>query len=404
MANYLLLRDNKESGPYSLDELLKLGLKAYDLVWIQNKSAAWRYPSEVEELKTFAPAIEEQPFDRFFKKNFEEKTNTVQEEKHEVASSAKTVFVKTPSPKIELAKTEIIVPPLPEKTYQRVKTITVTESPVNAETKFAQPLEEIKEMYVKSLQERKSKAARKSQVIKTIKRTSVFLYVLALGVLIGLTLYPKVFKKNIAQQQPGDLQSSSTLQTISPVPGSDLPVQQEPASNELQQEPLKPSTNQTKEVPSKPISQKAIVFSKKANSPNVNDKKGIDSDQNIPAADINTQTGERTRSTRGEANTTSVSKEEISKLVSVKSNNYKRGAFGGIHDLQLTVTNDSKYILDNVVVELEYLKPNEKPLKTDNISFHSIAPQGSLTIAIPSSNRGIKVNYKIVKIESKDLN
>lgn len=404
MANYLLLRDNKESGPYSLDELLKLGLKAYDLVWIQNKSAAWRYPSEVEELKTFAPAIEEQPFDRFFKKNFEEKTNTVQEEKHEVASSAKTVFVKTPSPKIELPKTEIIVPPLPEKTYQRVKTITVTESPVNAETKFAQPLEEIKEMYVKSLQERKSKAARKSQVIKTIKRTSVFLYVLALGVLIGLTLYPKVFKKNIAQQQPGDLQSSSTLQTIPPVPGSDLPVQQEPASNELQQEPLKPSTNQTKEVPSKPISQKTIVFSKKANSPNVNDKKGIDSDQNIPAADINTQTGERTRSTRGEANTTSVSKEEISKLVSVKSNNYKRGAFGGIHDLQLTVTNDSKYILDNVVVELEYLKPNEKPLKTDNISFHSIAPQGSLTIAIPSSNRGIKVNYKIVKIESKDLN
>jgi len=68
MANYLLLRNNKESGPYSLDGLMQLGLKPYDLVWIQGKSAAWRYPSEVEELKPFAPIVEEQPFDRFYKK------------------------------------------------------------------------------------------------------------------------------------------------------------------------------------------------------------------------------------------------------------------------------------------------------------------------------------------------
>src|SRR5215471_6140555 len=68
MSNYLLLRNNKESGPHSLDELIELGLKPYDLIWIQGKSAAWRYPSEVEELKSIAPVVEEQPFDRFFKK------------------------------------------------------------------------------------------------------------------------------------------------------------------------------------------------------------------------------------------------------------------------------------------------------------------------------------------------
>src|ERR1700733_14839306 len=68
MSTYLLLRDNKESGRYSTEELRSKGLKAYDLVWIEGRSAAWRYPSEVEELKSFAPAVEEQPFDRFFKK------------------------------------------------------------------------------------------------------------------------------------------------------------------------------------------------------------------------------------------------------------------------------------------------------------------------------------------------
>src|ERR1700760_3807022 len=64
---YLLLRDNKQTGPYSLDEIKAKGLKAYDLVWVEGRSAAWRYPSEITELSAFAPAVEEQPFDRFYK-------------------------------------------------------------------------------------------------------------------------------------------------------------------------------------------------------------------------------------------------------------------------------------------------------------------------------------------------
>src|SRR5688572_22065280 len=73
MGKYLLLRDNKESGPYLLEDLVRLGLKPYDLVWLDGKSAAWRYPSEINELKPYAPVTEEQPFDRFYKKAGEEK-------------------------------------------------------------------------------------------------------------------------------------------------------------------------------------------------------------------------------------------------------------------------------------------------------------------------------------------
>src|SRR5204862_1987781 len=93
MANYLLLRNNKESGPYSADDLVKLGLKAYDLLWVQGKSAAWRYPSEIEELKSFAPVVEEQPFDRFYKKSEtiteERKINTA------IALSSQSIEPKT---------------------------------------------------------------------------------------------------------------------------------------------------------------------------------------------------------------------------------------------------------------------------------------------------------------------
>lgn len=57
---YLLLRNNKQSGPYSLDELVGLGLKPFDLVWVDGRSAAWRYPSEVETLKPYVPETPQQ--------------------------------------------------------------------------------------------------------------------------------------------------------------------------------------------------------------------------------------------------------------------------------------------------------------------------------------------------------
>lgn len=62
MNTYLLLRNNKESGPYNLDQVVKMGLKKYDLVWVEGKSAAWRYPGEIEELKPYAPPLDELPF------------------------------------------------------------------------------------------------------------------------------------------------------------------------------------------------------------------------------------------------------------------------------------------------------------------------------------------------------
>ncbi|MEO8116233.1 MAG: hypothetical protein ABI653_01215 [Bacteroidota bacterium] len=68
MQEYQLLRDNKESGPFTASALIEKGLKPYDLIWAKGKTASWQYPSEVNELKAFAPIVEEQPFDRFYKK------------------------------------------------------------------------------------------------------------------------------------------------------------------------------------------------------------------------------------------------------------------------------------------------------------------------------------------------
>lgn len=99
MQQYQLLRDNKESGPYTAAALIEKGLKPYDLIWATGKTAAWQYPSEVNELKAFAPIVEEQPFDRFYKKpqiKVVESIPKIQEPIHEIETQVITpeVFAK----------------------------------------------------------------------------------------------------------------------------------------------------------------------------------------------------------------------------------------------------------------------------------------------------------------------
>ena len=92
---------------------------------------------------------------------------------------------------------------------------------------------------------------------------------------------------------------------------------------------------------------------------------------------------------------------DLRDLVSVQSNNYVRGAFGGIRGLELTVSNNSDYLIDEVSVELQIMKPSEQPLRTDIITFKNIGSNKSITVKVPDSQRGIRVDYRITNIESK---
>jgi hypothetical protein len=47
---YWLLRNNNEYGPYTIGELLQQQLTSSDLIWVEGKSSAWCYPSEIEIL------------------------------------------------------------------------------------------------------------------------------------------------------------------------------------------------------------------------------------------------------------------------------------------------------------------------------------------------------------------
>lgn len=444
MSTYLLLRSNKETGPHTLDDLINSGLRPYDLVWVQGRSAAWRYPSEIEELKPYAPVVEEQPFDRFFKKNSEEKKEdtilkneipvakeekaaireipvvhqTINiEEKYEKYIPKKSVAVTLPAQKKIVVQKPIIeetIPPAPP-----TPTITVTENPAAAQIKYSQPLDEIKEMYVKTLQERKTRIARKGFVTKNLKRAAVFVGLIAIGLLAGFIIKWDSGKKNEISQQTNPVSPAINSEPDQSTSSQEIKEENNTAAetniDEQNREDKSPDhTNVSNEVPEQ--KDQTSTNTKKQPLTNKPEKKKEELIEKVSPSPVETNllSGERTRALRNDngkvANTDdapipkAVKKSSgLENLVSVSSNNYKIVAFGGIRNLELTVTNESKYTLDKVTVKLEYLKPSLEPLKTENINFHSIAPNETMTLRIPDTNRGIKVNYKIVDIQSQGM-
>ena len=91
MLMYFLLRNNQQTGPFTAEELRAKALKAFDLVWIDGKSAAWRYPGEIEELKNYSPPVEEQPFDRFYRQPSRENQNGNSQKKPEILTAYSTI-------------------------------------------------------------------------------------------------------------------------------------------------------------------------------------------------------------------------------------------------------------------------------------------------------------------------
>lgn len=428
MTSYLLLRDNKESGPYTAGELEALGLKPYDLIWVQGKSAAWRYPGEIEELKSFAPAVEEQPYDRFFRrKPVEEKREERQpidpqyskyipqdQPDYSTHTPKRSVFVTLPGNKQ-------VVAPKPEPVREAATVqpstspvISVTENTAAAEIKYSQPLDEIKEMYVKTLLDRKDKKIKKSHVLAVAKKAAVFGGLIILGVLAGFFIWSRHATGGNDKATLPDLLHVSTSPAL---PGAGAPVE-ESVHNDVADlvqggEDDKSavtdkvnSTGTTDQVPDQNREEQPRLTLRKETMMIVPKRKPDYASQTNPGAILNPATGERERSLRNVSNeifsaVETSARNSLKDLVSVASNDYKRVAFGGIRDLQLTITNKSRYELDKVVVELQYLKPSEEPLRTENINFESIAPNSSVTIRVPDTNRGIKVQYRIVNIKSQ---
>ena len=509
MATYLLLRNNKQQGPLSLQHLIQLGLKPYDLVWVDGKSAAWRYPSEIPELKPYTDVVEEQPYDRFYKKpeaQPEPEPVIVEQRKPEpviVEQRRQEAVVKHMIPEKKSSMPDIVFPdenpgyadeirktananpsyhqttfteapiqypkeePMPElekqhEKYYPKKTVYVTlplpqtpeqsyapkqepvfnfqssppipdtrEEPLTLKTKYEQPLDELKEQYANKLLERKKQSFQKKFITESLKKAAVIIAIISVGVLIGFAIKPSKEGNNGIADNP----VPSTAAIGLPDANTNTEEQTQQQTQPVEPPDETPSEKITRKEPVYQQPEKSEPVTKSFEEPIVENKKAVmtkqqpvtqnqepDFSEPAPSVDKNVSTGERTMKKRqgGSSNsssdpTTTYEKTEsrnndenessqgnIGSYVNIKSNNYHVVALGGIRNLQLTVSNDSKYVLDNVSVRVEYLKANQDLFKSEVVHFKSVAPNGTLTIRMPDTNRGMKVEYKIIKVDSKE--
>lgn len=438
MKKYLLLRDNKQTGPYSIDDIRALGLKPYDLIWVDGRSAAWRYPGEIDEFKSFAPQVEEQPYDRFYKKSpaetkkasdnqlTEEKPRIIAENKPKIIAAEQDALPKEtdPNPKISPVKQqEDTTPPVNasgstlknrENEKKRPKYVSVSMPsgiqkppfPAPIDQREVQPIQKTpteniqKPAPIVVVQQEKNVIA-ESKSVKTIvpvhpsnsNRISgnilqVFaiaaavISLVAVGVLIGMGLGTARIQE--AKAAPQETATDAAAKNVSSTPEEVIPQ----TVNQVQADTAGkiPVTDQ-KVKPKKQLAKPVI------NSEPVPVESTVIADP-VPQAPAETTKAADAKET---------ARQNLAKLVSVSTNNYKVGMFGGIDDVKVTVYNASEYPLDLVVVDVSYIQSNKKSYKTESLHFNSIAANSSLTLDAPKASKGIKVKTSLTYITSKAL-
>lgn len=435
MQKFLLLRNNKQTGPYSVEELEQMGLKPYDLIWVNGKSAAWRYPGEIDDLKSFAPAVEEQPYDRFYKRPNEEtqkknevaKTEAVKETTLQAngtlnipvngngnsngngsplgtnpppsnppskkAKEYKRVFVTLPNA-ASLKKAEAPVQQnqeetlavVPPKIIEAVPTIPEKQKPVKIESYQSEDMRNSSmDIYYTR---RKGAYLRKSFLIGAFAIGIVSL--IGLGMFIGLALQQP--PKEAGKQETEKVYRVSDNESKVPPVGTRHTETADNTNHNLQSIMHTPDSAAKETIAKKPKGQHTPAV--KVQLKDIQQKAGVKSiDSSLQIATVKPETEKRVAEKRAP---------NLAKYVSVSNNDFQVGPFGGISHLEMTVHNSSEYDLDLVVVDLEYLKVNKEVYKTETLYFKDVNANSSVTVTAPKSSRGNKINYKVSLISSKD--
>ncbi len=470
MNGYLLLRDNKQTGPYSKEEIIEKGFKPYDLIWVEGKSAGWRYPGELPEFTAYAPMVEEQPFDRFFKKpssststsynsTFNNTVSTppvtitekkIAEPVAEIKVAEPVAEIKDVEPVAEIIKEQEqakVIPIQPRKIFVTLPGSTVIPVATKTQPVASRPIKEEEAKYMPA-----AVSNIPAQTEREIKQQPTVIAATTVPSYTSFQQTPQFIQDRIQTQEDklyikqgkttprsyfmGAVAASLLLGgiviglLISNAKQSPELQQVENRFNQLQQEKeakkqdqsLPPSQITNQEVaPSEPEQlvpeRKEEVKSDNDNTsiaktvvnkePRVEDKAPAsklvsDKEKSSESIIVDTETEKSTPAIRKDP-AADATRQNIYQLVSIEGSPYKTGVLGGISNLQLTISNNSLYPIDQVEVLVNYMNIEKKIVKKEIIVINDVAAGEQKTMNVPKSKRGVSVSYSITKINSRAL-
>lgn len=371
MMVYYLLRNNKESGPFTLKELKELPVLTTDLIWINGESTSWKTPDEIPELHGLAKATQggKQPL----------KTETAVAASVSYTATTHSPTVFSPNPATGPAEDQAFVEePLAKPSFEELKQKYAARAPRKKVWK-SQINIGANLMGIATLVIGVSTAAfmikkavdniEPDPIVATADAVEIGSDAVYLSTSSQAALAPKA-------AAPAEPQSSATPET--PAAGTAL-VEKKPTL-EVPPQPATP-------VATKQEEKKKVIATQPADKPAPEKTVPVESTGEIAVAETKDRPEEA-----GE-------KKKKTPALQLTANVYKVGFLGGISNLELSVSNPGSQAIEKALVEVEYLKPNGKVVGTQTVSVNGLAANSSKKVAVPDNGRGVSVRYRVVEVE-----
>ncbi len=444
---YLLLRNNQQSGPYSLDEILQLNLKPFDLVWMEGRSAAWRYPCEIESLKPYVPEAPQPdlPFKPIATSILDE-TQQVQQPVPIPVNVSKKIFVSLPGKmlaatdinanerKAEIKRTE----PGNIATAKESLQTTSEERPLH--TNYSRSLHEVEDDYTNWVVKQKTK--KKTKISR--KDILVVCGVLSI-VLLGYFIFssPSVISTSPNQQQavkvenqpPESAPVNEEIQNVNSEPEINVSPNEQlnttGATEKIRKNKVTTSTNnlpanhqvKTDDVPISSVPEEEVAVleknqtleNKETSQPKQEKKKlgevlkGIFSKKDKkPAADpvdeepvpANNRQSTR-RSTQDQTAGSAIDFATLSSMIDISSNEPDNWMMG-ITGLKISLRNNNDQSLQTASVTVFYYDNNNQLLDKKLVYFNNVAAHSAKTVAAPDHKFADHVSWKLTSATARE--
>jgi hypothetical protein len=456
---YLLLRNNQQTGPYSLEELTNLPLKPFDLIWVEGKSFGWSYPGEIESLKPYVaeatgappaepspqaaiPTPEPKPASR---KIFVSLPQNAAARPASQPQQQPQPFQPQSQPQSQLqpqASTADMLEQKAEELRKRIQSQAAESGaqPKEMQTHYARSINDVEEEYTSWVFKQKAKKKKTPAV-----QAAAALLVLGLAGYFGWSMMSggqeTAQPQALVQPTPGP-QTSEQDQTLPeddaamPVAEPPVPVaekkkealerhrvqqQKEEEASTLPQvqddEPrIASSTVQETASPAPPVAETPTANEAKEESTvsaepkkerkkigkainNVLEKlKGNKQEETVEEApkSVTGSGGERRAVRRGEDNSVVSEAPNLAAQIKLVASERPANWMMGVVGQKLTLYNLSNQTIRSATVEVLYYNEQDKLLEKKQIQFTNIGPSRTKTVPIPDHRLADHASYKVI--------
>lgn len=398
---YSLLRDNKQTGPYTLEELVGLSLKLFDLIWVEGKSGGWSYPSEIDALKSYVNQPSASAEISSNKQNVSKLsepvlTNETVLVKPEIENASRHIYISFPADK-NFVKTPALISPqdfleeeeTPEAKLEKkaqelrnkIQAFAAAKDTPKADneldTKYTRSLDDIKEEYSHWLhQQKKTKNGPSKKMAISILST----------VLVLASAYFIVHKYLRSDNAKSEIlaTSNNSVQPAALITQSQTERQKT--------HPVVKAHNQNKKEFGNKFQKKRTVATGDAIDAYIDSLRSVEKNKKEINPTEEQTPGDTKPVITKKTNRPSTSQEEaaapFAQLVQLSESVGSEGK-------KLTIYNNSNRHIKFVAVDVFYYKANEKLLQKKTLYFNNIAPQSSSPLYVPELKRAASIKYQL---------